>query len=244
MKPYIKSDFVGGHGELGTAAKVPPAGSGADVTAAAVAAAIGDMNRTQTAQALEDLGGEKKLLAVTVTGSGGNYSADKTYTEITTAYAAGNKLRFAIERSYGTIVTDDVLIVNETLVLAFATIAQSITSNPEMIIVSINPHNQVGVVSNPLTIKPTTVTVSGTTPTITPADNHIYNCGTLDSLTISNPTETGAYSIVFTSGATPTQTTIPATILGLEDFAAEANTLYEINVLDNRAVVGSWAVSV
>ena len=89
----------------------------------------------------------------------------------------------------------------------------------------------------------TVVTVSGTTPTITPTTNTIYNCGELTSLTISNPTATGAYSIVFTSGATATTTTIPATVLGLEDFAAEANTLYEINVLDNRAVVGSWAVS-
>lgn len=92
-------------------------------------------------------------------------------------------------------------------------------------------------------LKPTTVTVSGTTPTITPVANTIYNCGTLDSLTITNPPETGAYSIVFTSGSTATTTTIPITILGLESFAAEASTLYEINVLDNRAVIGSWAVS-
>lgn len=89
----------------------------------------------------------------------------------------------------------------------------------------------------------TTVTVSGTTPTISPAANTIYNCGELTSLTISNAPATGSYSIVFTSGATATTTTIPATILGLEDFAPEANTLYEINVLDNRAVVGSWVVS-
>lgn len=89
----------------------------------------------------------------------------------------------------------------------------------------------------------TVTTVSGATPTITPEDNTIYECGELTSLTISNPPATGAYSIVFTSGSTATTTTIPATILGLEAFAAEANTIYEINVLDNRAVVGSWAVS-
>lgn len=88
----------------------------------------------------------------------------------------------------------------------------------------------------------TVSTVSGTTPTITPEDNTIYECGELTSLTISNPPATGSYSIVFTSGSTATSTTIPATILGLEAFAAEANTIYEINVLDNRAVVGSWAV--
>lgn len=94
-----------------------------------------------------------------------------------------------------------------------------------------------------LNARTSTENVYGTTPTITPAANTVYNCGELTSLTISNPPATGAYSIVFTSGATATTTSIPATILGLEDFAAEANTLYEINVLDNRAVVGSWAVS-
>ena len=87
------------------------------------------------------------------------------------------------------------------------------------------------------------IEVSGATPSITPAVNTIYKCGTLESLAITNPPASGGYSIVFTSGATATTTTIPATILGLKDFAAEANTVYEINVLDNRAVVGSWAVS-
>ena len=86
-------------------------------------------------------------------------------------------------------------------------------------------------------------TVTSSTPTITPIHNTTYKCGTLTSLTISNPPSTGAYSIVFTSGSTATSTTFPATILGLESFAAEANTLYELNVLDSRAVVGSWAVS-
>lgn len=86
------------------------------------------------------------------------------------------------------------------------------------------------------------VDVSGTTPTIEPQANTIYQCRELTSLTISNPPSTGAYSIVFTSGATATTTTFPATILGLEDFAAEANTRYEINVLDNRAVYNGWGV--
>lgn len=87
-------------------------------------------------------------------------------------------------------------------------------------------------------------TVPGTTVSILPLPNNRYECGEITSLTISvSPPEKGEYSIVFTSGATPTTTTIPHTILGLESFAAEANTLYEINVLDNRAVVGSWAVS-
>ena len=85
---------------------------------------------------------------------------------------------------------------------------------------------------------------SGSAVALIPDDGWCYKCGELTSLTITDPPSTGSYSIVFTSGSTPTVTTFPATILGLENFAAEANTLYEINVLDNRAVVGSWAVSV
>lgn len=89
----------------------------------------------------------------------------------------------------------------------------------------------------------TVVAVSGTTPTITPAANTIYNCGELTSLTIINPPATGAYSIVFTSGSTATDLSIPQTLLMPDGFTVEANTLYEINVLANRAVVGSWAVT-
>lgn len=89
----------------------------------------------------------------------------------------------------------------------------------------------------------TVVAVSGTTPTITPANNTIYNCGEVTSLTISNPTATGAYSIVFTSGATATDLSIPPELKMPDGFSVEANRLYEINVLANRATIGSWAVS-
>lgn len=89
----------------------------------------------------------------------------------------------------------------------------------------------------------TVVEVSGTTPTITPAANTIYKCGTLTSLTITDPPATGAYVIKFTSGSTATTTTIPASIIFPEAFAAEANTRYEINVEDGYAVVVGWPVS-
>lgn len=92
-------------------------------------------------------------------------------------------------------------------------------------------------------LKPTTVSSSEATASITPQNNTIYQFGELTSLTITNPPVTGAYSIIFTSGTTATTTVIPNTLLGLEDFAAEANTIYEINVLNNRALVGSWTVN-
>lgn len=79
-----------------------------------------------------------------------------------------------------------------------------------------------------------TEAVSGTTPTITPVANTIYNCGELTSLTISNPPATGKYSIIFFSGATATTT------VGIENFVAEANKRYKITVEDNYATYDSW----
>ena len=93
-------------------------------------------------------------------------------------------------------------------------------------------------------LRPVVVTVSGTAPTITPANNTIYNCGEVASLTISNPPATGVYSIVFTSGATPTDLSVDPAIKMPDGFSVEANKRYEINVLNRWAVAGSWAVSV
>lgn len=95
-----------------------------------------------------------------------------------------------------------------------------------------------------------TTTVSGATPTITPKSRTDYHCGTLTSLTISNPPATGKYRIVFTSGSTPTATIIPpvpAMRWQTDDneppqgFPA-ANTRYEINVDDTYVVLGEWPV--
>ena len=92
-------------------------------------------------------------------------------------------------------------------------------------------------------LKPTTQNIAGTSATITPVDNTIYQCGELTDITITNPTATGMYVIIFTSGSTPTTSTFPSSIIGIEQFSAEANTRYEINVKDSYALVGSWEVS-
>lgn len=89
----------------------------------------------------------------------------------------------------------------------------------------------------------TVVAVSGATPTITPAPNTIYNCGEVTSLTISNPPATGAYSVTFTSGSTPTDLSVDPAIKMPDGFSVEANKRYEINVFNRWAVAGSWAVS-
>ena len=115
-------------------------------------------------------------------------------------------------------------------------------SNDLIYRLAINSSNSsITFLSEPLRL-PIEAHVSGTTPSIAIVSDHFYKCEELTSLTVTGFT-TGQWSIVFTSGSTPTVTSFPAGILGLESFAAEANTIYEINVLDNRAVVGSWAVS-
>lgn len=107
--------------------------------------------------------------------------------------------------------------------------------------------NDLGEIAASRTLKPggeglRAVELSGTELSLTPEPDTLYRCGELTSLTITDPPAVGAWMLVFSSGAAPTRTAIPAGVLGLEDFAAEANTVCEISVLDNRAVVGSWAV--
>jgi hypothetical protein len=191
----------------------------------------------------EDVGAEPKKFVITVTYDDGNdeYTADKTFSEIQAAYEAG-KILFA---------KNDIFFYNLSLFeyednATFVTFGydEGVLGKITFVeLLRINSDDSVDYAYIESPSIPTTVTVSGSTPTVTPVINTIYQCGKVASLTISNPPANGAYSIVFTSGSTATTTTFPATILGLEDFAAEANTLYEINVLDNRAVVGSWAVS-
>ena len=84
------------------------------------------------------------------------------------------------------------------------------------------------------------VPVAGQEVSISPEHNCIYQCGELQALTIPLSPPKASYTVIFTSGADATTSSVPQEILGLEDFAAEANTMYEINVLDNRAVYKGW----
>lgn len=86
-------------------------------------------------------------------------------------------------------------------------------------------------------LKPIVNAPSGDTVTITPEDNHIYKCGTLDSLTITDPPASGKYSITFYSGATATVVT------GIDNFTVEANKRYRIDVEDGYATFDSWPYS-
>lgn len=91
------------------------------------------------------------------------------------------------------------------------------------------------------------VSVSGSTPTINALPGIRYVCGEVTTLDIVTP-ETGIVDVVFTSGATPTVLTVtPPTGMtmrwanGFDPDNLEANTTYEVNVMDGcLGVVGTW----
>ena len=89
-------------------------------------------------------------------------------------------------------------------------------------------------------------TVSGTTPTITALPGIRYVCGEVSTLTIVLPAS-GIVDVVFESGSTATVLTVtPPTGVtvkwanGFDPTALDANTTYEINIMDGLGVVGAW----
>lgn len=90
----------------------------------------------------------------------------------------------------------------------------------------------------------TVVNVSGTTPTITANQNTRYICGEVVSISFT-PCASGLCDVRFTSGSTPTVLTLPNTVKmpSWWDGTCEANTVYEINVLDGvYGGVMTWEV--
>ena len=92
------------------------------------------------------------------------------------------------------------------------------------------------------------VQVTGTTPVITAKSGIRYICGECATLDITAP-ESGCVDITFTSGSTPTVLTVTSakantTIKwanGFDPSSLDANTVYEINILDGEfGVVCSW----
>lgn len=86
------------------------------------------------------------------------------------------------------------------------------------------------------------VSVSGTTPTIVAKSGIRYVCGEVATLDFT-PSQTGICDVVFTSGATATVLTVPSTIKwanGFDPTALDANTTYELNIMDGLGVACAW----
>ena len=85
------------------------------------------------------------------------------------------------------------------------------------------------------------ILVEGTTPTITALSGVRYICGEVATLDFT-PCATGICDVVFTSGNAPTVVTLPNTVKFPDgSFVAEADTTYEINILDGvYGAVMAW----
>lgn len=90
------------------------------------------------------------------------------------------------------------------------------------------------------------VAVSGSTPTITAKSGIRYVCGEVSTLDITTPSS-GIIDVIFTSGATATVLTVtPPTGMtmrwanGFDPTALEANTTYELNIMDGLGVAVGW----
>ena len=93
------------------------------------------------------------------------------------------------------------------------------------------------------------VSVSGSTPTITAKSGIRYVCGEVSTLSITAP-ENGCIDVLFESGSTPTVLTVTSAKSGVtaikwangfDPTSLEADTTYEVNILDGEyGVVGSW----
>ena len=86
------------------------------------------------------------------------------------------------------------------------------------------------------------VSVSGTAPTIVAKSGIRYVCGEVVSLNFT-PSATGICDVVFTSGSIATVLTVPSTVKwanGFDPTALDANTTYELNVMDGLGVYCAW----
>ena len=221
------------------AAKLNGGGGGGEVTPASIVTATGQMDGTQKATTRNNLGAEAKKFVVTVTESGGTYSADKSYGEIAYALEAGKTVIVICEYDVYGLSQDNTPSGADGAAIVFTSVPQANTVKT-LTVTCVLDVDSWAFATKQLAEAQVNHNIGGATVTITPGANDVYKCGELTSLTISNPPATGSYSIVFTSGSTATTTNFPVDMKFQEAFAAEANTRYEINVLNGYALAVGW----
>ena len=79
-------------------------------------------------------------------------------------------------------------------------------------------------------------------PVIDAADNKIYQCGELTSLTIRSFPIYGEFTLRFVSGAAAAALNVPSNLKLPDGFTVAANTRYELRVTSSYAVEHHWTV--
>ena len=189
-------------------------------------------------------GGAEVFNVVITTGTGA--SSTKTAAEIYAAKQAGKIIQCSIDGNTATLLENCAATESRFFEI-------SVDSGRMLRAVTVGTSNNATTISEDVwTIgnanEPEAVTLTGSTPSISPVvDNCIYTGGELTSLNVGTWTDGRRFTLIFTSGSSPTslvwannhEPVWPANF----DGTPEANTRYEINVVGGYAVVGAWEVS-
>ena len=171
---------------------------------------------------------------ITITESNGTFTSSKTLTEINTAIAADNLIEFINENG-----AQGWYLGGDNTVAQFLCIYDT-NGTPTLYVYSVTSSDVSKTIYG---LNPFKVTITGTSPSISINDNTIYTCSsTLTSLTLTD-TNNKDFSVIFTSGVTPTVLTVPSNLHLPDQFEVDSDTRYELNVSNNYAVIGAWAVS-
>lgn len=183
-------------------------------------------------------GGGDNSFVVKITESGGVFSADKTYAEISAAFSSGK----TIVADIGVGVLPMVSTGSSFYAYYEATDASSVS------IITISSGDSVDCAAFGMEFSPVVVTdLESTTITIDlAADNTVYEFGTLDALTITAIPANGWFEVHFTSGAIATNAQITGATFPKNQtpFTPEINTYYEISVRNGKAAFLDYGVSV
>lgn len=91
-----------------------------------------------------------------------------------------------------------------------------------------------------------TVATDGVVTQALEAGKWYHFTGALTSLTLTLTApasgEMAHYHFDFVSGSSAVPLTVPASVVMPDDFTTEVNTRYEVDILNNYAVVASWGV--
>ena len=94
-----------------------------------------------------------------------------------------------------------------------------------------NLGNSGGTSSDPVSAAEEVVQILSTTPSIAAEDQKLYVCtDELDSLTITTLPAVGLFEIVFASGSTATEVTMPSNVLLPIAASIEANSIYDLSI--------------
>lgn len=186
-----------------------------------------------------DVGAEDEALVVTYT-LGSTVTCDKTYSEIMTALQAKQPIR-----AYG--VQDGFVAAALTTVAAGSAIVFTLPTGATTAIRIDHLYNDTISYQEETAISEVTLPSTGAVSQALAAGVWYHFTGSLTSLTLTLDAaasgQLAQYHFDFTTGSSAPTVTLPSSVIMPDDWSVDANTHYEVDILNNYAVVVGWAVS-